>query len=183
MNVLIQGGVYFLSALLLLSGLAKLRDAQFEQAVLGYGLLPPGLARVVAKILPSGEVVLALFLALGPTTLPALMTAGFLLFGFAGAIAINLLRGRDLDCGCMGSSAPTRITWLHVAVNVALGTVAVGIAAARVPGSSATLGGSVSIPAWDHVAVFAACVLILVALQTLRESQRLQRSLHLGTEA
>ena len=47
---------------------------------------------------------------------------------FTGAVAVNLLRGRRIDCGCSGVVADTRITWLTVARNLALTALAVTVA-------------------------------------------------------
>jgi hypothetical protein len=37
--------------------------------------------------------------------------AGALLVGFAGAVSINLVRGRRIDCGCATAPSPRTIGW------------------------------------------------------------------------
>jgi len=74
------------------------RWSAFEGVVANYRLLPDPLVRVVARLLPPGEILPALALAFG---LPGSeLAASALLCLFAAAMAINLARGRThIDCG------------------------------------------------------------------------------------
>ncbi|HYZ77308.1 MAG TPA: MauE/DoxX family redox-associated membrane protein [Gaiellaceae bacterium] len=110
-----------LAVVFLLSGLAKLpRRAEFTQAVRNYRLVPERLGSVIGKVLPPVEVAAGVLLALGLGVRPVAGLLGLFLVGFSGAVAINLLRGRTIDCGCFGPVAQRRITWLTVARNVVL---------------------------------------------------------------
>ena len=91
-----------LAAVFAVAGVAKLRapDA-FAGVVANYRLLPDRLVRPVAWLLPPLEVALALCVLLPVTRVPAAAALCVLLLLFAGAMAVNLRRGRTgIDCGC-----------------------------------------------------------------------------------
>ena len=96
-----------LSLLFLWSASHKLRDAAGFQGVLAnYRLLPDRWIASTVAVLVAAELCVA-----GGLWLPGLgadaacATAGLLAL-YAGAIAINLIRGRrDIDCGCAGVAA------------------------------------------------------------------------------
>ncbi|MCI0635157.1 MAG: DoxX family membrane protein [Actinobacteria bacterium] len=110
-----------LSLLFLRAGLAKLSDREaFERGVVNYQVLPPGVSRSVAQWLPFLEVLYGVLLALGLLQSIAALGLAALIAAFTTAIAINLARGRVIDCGCFGPAAPKAITWWTVARNVLL---------------------------------------------------------------
>jgi hypothetical protein len=111
-----------LSLLLLGAAIHKLRDLRTFRATLAeYRLLPTSVVPVGAKGIAAVELALAVGLHVAPRE--ALAGTVALLVVYAGAIAVNLARGRrDLDCGCGG---PRRaISGKLVARNVALATLA-----------------------------------------------------------
>ncbi len=130
---------WLLAGIFLRSGLAKATGLPaFRLAVGNYGLLPPALVTVVATALPFAEIAAAVFLAVGVLPVMASTALALLLVVFAGAIAVNLARGRVFDCGCAGSAvAPSRISWRHVAADLVLAVAAASIAVA--PPSAAEL--------------------------------------------
>lgn len=108
---------------LLLSGYPKLLyPTDFSLAVYRFHLLPDILVNVVAIYLPWLETVCAVCLLLVPRyRVAALWIVLALLVLFTGSIAINLLRGSAMGCGCFGSSATdVPMSWLNVARNVGL---------------------------------------------------------------
>ena len=111
-------GLIFLTA-----AIAKLRDmARFEGVVANYRLLPPLLVRPVARLLPATELGLALLLPTGWGGVVAGTAAALLLVLFAGAMAINIRRGRRrIDCGCGDHRPGAMLGWGQVARNLALG--------------------------------------------------------------
>jgi uncharacterized membrane protein YphA (DoxX/SURF4 family) len=112
---------WFTAGVFLRAGVVKLGDqADFRAAVANYELLPLRFVPSVATWLPVAEVAGGVLLAAGILTAPAAILLGLLLAAFAAAIAINLARGRSFDCGCSGSSTPSRISWRHVAVDLVL---------------------------------------------------------------
>jgi len=93
-----------LSLLLFWAAGHKLREvAGFRRALAGYRLLPPLLVSPAAVLLIAAEIAVAAGLCLSNFGAAAALAAAALLLLYAGAILINLLRGRrDIDCGCMG---------------------------------------------------------------------------------
>jgi uncharacterized membrane protein YphA (DoxX/SURF4 family) len=134
---------FVLAAVFLGAGLAKLaRPAEFAGAVDAYRLVPAALVRPLATWLPRLEVAAGALLAVGAASRPAALAALVLLLSFAAAIAANLLRGRTIDCGCLGTAAPRRIGWPMVGRNLALAGMALLVAGAapRVLAVPAPLG-------------------------------------------
>lgn len=116
------------AALALLLGIAaigKLRQrARWHDALAAYRLLPDILLAPVALALPIAELATAAGLVAGVA--PAGIAAALLLLVFAGAMAVNLLRGRRaLDCGCNPAARPQPISWALVARNTGLAGLAV----------------------------------------------------------
>ena len=116
------GGVVFMGA-----GLAKLRHrALFPGVVANYRLLPDGLVAPVALLLPLvewalGAGLIAAVLVGGLFALAVGLAAGGLLMVFAGAMAVNLRRGRGhIDCGCGHPELRQPLSWWLVGRNLAL---------------------------------------------------------------
>jgi len=90
-------------ALLWLTAAAhKLRDLrQFVQALAAYDLVPVVLRANVARAIVVLEATIGLTLVASDIALPAVSSAT-LLAAYSVAIGINLVRGRRIDCGCVG---------------------------------------------------------------------------------
>ncbi len=113
MKNFIQNRWVWLAARLLLGGLfmltsiAKMSDIPyFIDEVIGYGLLPIGLARLLGSVLPWVELFIGCALILG--VFVRLMSVAILplsvVFGIAGIYAIVYDSG--IRCGCFGSLIP-----------------------------------------------------------------------------
>jgi Methylamine utilisation protein MauE len=127
--VLVLAGVFGAAAL------AKLRalDA-FVGVVHNYRLVPEPLERWVAYGLPVIELAIAVCVLVPAARAPAALAAAALLALFAGAMAINLGRGRrDIDCGCFATVLRQRLSWPLVVRNLLLAALALLV----VPGLSA----------------------------------------------
>ena len=119
-----------------------------------YRIVPMPAARWIARVLPETELVLAALLLGRVSVTYASIAASGLFALFAGAIALNLLRGRsDIPCGCFGANDSSRIGWGHVARNAVLGSVA--FASAWWPGEP------VAALSDDHVSSVAAAAVTL----------------------
>lgn len=119
-----------LALLLFWAAAHKLRDvAGFRAALAAYELVPRQLVGIVAAALSAAEIGIgAGLLAPGAGAGGALAAAG-LLCVYAGAIAVNLLRGRhDIDCGCVGAAARRPISSALVVRNGLLGLAALASA-------------------------------------------------------
>lgn len=89
----------------------KLRDRDAFRVTLGaYALLPESALALVARVLPLVEIAIAVLLVTPRLGGAGAVLAASLLALYAGAMAINLARGRrDLDCGCMGAHAASKV--------------------------------------------------------------------------
>jgi len=102
----------------------KLSDfTEFTGFVADYQLVPETLVRPVSAAIVALELaIVAGFLIPGGAPLAALIATGLLL-GYAGAMAVNLQRGRDrIECGCGGAAQP--LNWSLIARNGVLAAFA-----------------------------------------------------------
>lgn len=121
---------FVLATIFVLAGTAKLaRRREFAEAVRNYQLLPVWASEVVSRSLPPGELIVGVLLLLGVAPVPVAAVAAFCLLAFSVAIAMNLLRGRRIDCGCFGLVADSQLTWSSVGQNALLLSAALLVAA------------------------------------------------------
>lgn len=108
----------------------KLRDvASFRSALEAYELVPTLWTVPVGAVLIAAEIGVALGLWLPRVAPVAAVAAAALLALYAGAIAVNLARGRrDIDCGCAGPARRQPISRALVARNAVLAAVALASA-------------------------------------------------------
>jgi hypothetical protein len=113
-----------LGLLLLAAALHKLRDPRrFTATLADYRLLPRPLAGVAAALVAGTELLVMAALAAAPRL--GFAGAACLFLVYAGAIAINLARGRrHIDCGCTGPAGSRPISEWLVARNLGLAAVA-----------------------------------------------------------
>jgi hypothetical protein len=95
---------YCVALLFLSAGYAKATALpQFRATMVDYELIPGSLAGIAAVGLVAIEIAIAIAAVFPATARGAMIGAAVLLVVYAGAIGINLARGRrDIDCGCMG---------------------------------------------------------------------------------
>ncbi|NNE18039.1 MAG: methylamine utilization protein MauE [Myxococcales bacterium] len=113
----------------------KLSDrARFAASLEAYALLPAGLVSPISLLLPALECALAIGLVYAPSREPAAIASMALLTLYTGAIAANLWRGRrDIDCGCVASSARIPLSpWLVVRNLGLIGAAALLLAPMRI---------------------------------------------------
>jgi hypothetical protein len=111
-----------------IAAIDKLRHHLFLVGVIAnYRLLPEGLVEPTARLLPLVELAIGVALILGEWRVAPIVAIALLLV-FAGAMAVNLKRGRrDIDCGCGQSVLRQQLSWALVARNLLL----VGLLAPR----------------------------------------------------
>jgi hypothetical protein len=116
------------------AALHKLRaPRQFEEIFAAYGLLPLAFGRLASRAVPLLEAAVAGGLLFDGSRTAATCVGSGLLLGYAGAIAVNLRRGRrDLACGCAGPDDRRPIASWMVWRNIG---IAVLLAAALLPWS------------------------------------------------
>jgi Methylamine utilisation protein MauE len=129
-----------LALLLCWAAVHKLRNvAEFREALAAYELLPRRCVRAAAALLVASELAIGVTLLLPGIGAGAALGAAALLCTYAGAIGINLLRGRrHIDCGCVGAAARRPIGLALVARNGALVVIAL---ASALPATSRRLTG------------------------------------------
>jgi len=158
---------------LILSGAAwhKFGEPQaFLSALAGYRLVPDALLGTTARIVPVLEAALALGLLLPVTRTAALAGTAVLIATYAGAMAINLLRGRSyIDCGCGGATHP--LSWGLVARNALLVAVALAFAGPTAERPLDWIDGITLI-----AGVLAFYVAYLMADELLRQASRMARA-------
>jgi hypothetical protein len=109
-------GLVFLTA-----GVEKYRHrALLPGVIANYRILPEKLVAAASAVLPIAEIAVGAALLVGLTPVPVL--AATLLLGlFAGAMAINILRGRrHIGCGCGRPELKQSLGWHLVARNLLL---------------------------------------------------------------
>jgi hypothetical protein len=99
----------------------------FAGALQAYQLLPGGLVMAVVRLLPWVEIAIGAALLAPVTRAPALWAFAALILLYAGAMAVNLWRGRrQIDCGCGGEVHP--LSWGLVLRNGVLAAAALLVA-------------------------------------------------------
>ena len=144
--------------LLAIAGIDKLRHrALLPGVIANYRLLPEVLVAPAAALLPVVELLVAAGLLAGLAPL-APLAAIVLLLVFAGAMAINIGRGRrHIDCGCGHAGLRQSLGWGQVLRNVAL---AAALLPALAPGRAAL---AMADAAMAMAAGVALCLLLLMA--------------------
>ena len=133
--LILRGLALAYGLLFTLSALHKLGDTQRFRFILSdYRILPEPVLGTASRLLPVLECLLGIgWLAVAVLlSAPALLvvSSALLLIVYAGAIAMNLQRGRAyIDCGCQfgrsarsltGTALPQQLTWWLVARNLLL---------------------------------------------------------------
>ncbi|MBA3690879.1 MAG: DoxX family membrane protein [Actinobacteria bacterium] len=164
------------------AGLTKLtHGAVFAQAVSNYRLVPEWASQPIARTLPMAEVLVGGLLLLGVAqTASSLVVAG-LLGVFAFAVSVNLVRGRSIDCGCLGSGAPSPITWWTVCRNLVLILAALVIAGSPRTALSFQMPWELpvrsSLAAGEAFAIVMAVIATILTERLIMESFRIRRSI------
>lgn len=137
-------------AVLALSGLAKIRSGDVITATARYKLVPEPYLPAFA-LLPWLECALGASLLLGFHARLALVLTATLMAGFAGAIAVNVRRGRLIDCGCRAKRRP--IGWRLVVENLvlSLGCVAAATLTAVPAPLPSVLGQSAALSSMEAI--------------------------------
>lgn len=92
-----------LAVVWLVSGAIKVADpAQFATAVHAYRLFGPGLAGVIAGVVPFVELVLGALLVAGLGTRLVAVVSAVLFVAYIAGVVQAWARGLTIDCGCFG---------------------------------------------------------------------------------
>ena len=104
--------IWSISAFFLVAGILKLVDpVEFGRAILRYQLVGAQLAWIGALWLPWLEVLCALGLNFPSWRRAAICLLLGLLIFFEMVLISALMRGLDIDCGCLGTNAPGSLSF------------------------------------------------------------------------
>ncbi|GAC1350709.1 MAG: hypothetical protein NVS4B9_33540 [Ktedonobacteraceae bacterium] len=118
-----------LGIIFLASAAPKLHHPKgFVLAVMEYRVLPLGLSRFYAYLVPPLELLTALLLLTGIAVRSAAVVLSVLLLSFITAVGINLFWGRDIDCHCFGKATRQPIGWRLLLQDGALLGAAIAVA-------------------------------------------------------
>jgi uncharacterized membrane protein YphA (DoxX/SURF4 family) len=110
-----------LGFIFLYAGMEKITDPEgFARSVNNYKLLPYSAINIIALILPWLEVTAGLLLLFGIAAKENAFILSSLLVVFLVAIAISLLRGLNIDCGCFGTAGGSKVGIQKLVENVLL---------------------------------------------------------------
>jgi putative oxidoreductase len=124
-----------LATVFLYAALSKVRNpSSFVEAVRSYDLLPEAATRTAAIALLSAEFLVGVALMTGFIAAAAIFATPAILAVFFTAVGINLKRGRQIACGCVGDLAETisrrtlaRLSMLLLAALAVVAAAFVGI--------------------------------------------------------
>jgi len=86
------------------AGLLKIIDPHgFAQSIANYNIFPQGMSLFLALVLPWIEVICGIFLISGIFRKASTIIISGSLAIFLILIAVSILRGLDIDCGCFGN--------------------------------------------------------------------------------
>lgn len=112
----------------------KLRTPnETRRTLASYRLFPGHASSLAPFVLASVEVLVALLLLIPALTTAGLVLAASMLGIFATAMAFDLARGDDHDCGCLGGARPVSISWWLVGRNLFVASAALALAATPNP--------------------------------------------------
>jgi uncharacterized membrane protein YphA (DoxX/SURF4 family) len=105
----------------------------FALAIYQYEILPDVLVNLVAIYLPWLEISCAAALAVLPAARRgALLLVAGMLMAFTLALALTVLRGNPVPCGCFGDAENSPSAWTAIARNIGLlALAALGLRATR----------------------------------------------------
>ena len=122
-------GREFLSSIFVISSVSKfLARDRFRDALSSYRLLPERVVTVIARAVPLIEAALAVLLLTGIFPREAAIASASLLSVFSVAIAINLFRGLNFNCGCFGTANTRPAKFDTLARNIGLIAISVALA-------------------------------------------------------
>jgi uncharacterized membrane protein YphA (DoxX/SURF4 family) len=107
------------------SGLAKVGDLQsFAGQIHNFRLMPIPLESLLAMTLPWVELVAAVALLLNIRARSAAVLVFGMMVGFTVAVALALVRGLDIECGCFGTADASTVGLVKILQNVGMTVLA-----------------------------------------------------------
>ncbi len=111
----------FIAVIFIFSGIEKIGDLQnFSYAITNYKLLPVSLVNIFAISLPWLELTAGLLLLFGVCVKENSAIISTLLVIFIVAVAISMMRGLNIDCGCFGTAGGQKVGLIKIGENILL---------------------------------------------------------------
>lgn len=118
---IVRGSQITIGVLFAIAGLAKVGDlSSFAGQIHNFRILPIAAENAMAMTLPWIEIVCALALVTGVRARAGSLLAAGMLVVFTAAVALALVRGLDIACGCFGTADASRVGALKVLENVGM---------------------------------------------------------------
>lgn len=104
---------FLVGFIFLIAAIPKIADpSSFVKSIEAYQLIPTIFINLTALFIPWVELLIGLFLLVGVMLRGSAILSAGLFAAFSIIIAISLLRGLSIDCGCFGpNSSP--LTWMR----------------------------------------------------------------------
>ena len=97
---------FALAVILIFASYDKILDpGGFAKIIYNYRILPENIITVAAIFLPWFEFILGAFLIFGVWMEGTVLMVNILFITFTAAIAVNVARGVNIDCGCFGAGS------------------------------------------------------------------------------
>ncbi len=104
----------FIGVMFIVAAMSKfVYPAEFAENLASYRIVPFWAVNFIAVVMPWLELICGLFLIIGLMTRAVAAMLAFFLFGFTLFIAINVIRGIPISCGCF-DSVGAEISWYKV---------------------------------------------------------------------
>jgi hypothetical protein len=170
---------FALATVLVLAAIPKvLAPERFARVIRNYRLAPDRWSHPLARLVPLMELACAALFFLGLQQRVTAAVAAWMMLVFAGAVTVNLLRGRDIECGCLDLTDHGRITWWVVGRDFALAACAavVLLSPTSVLVIAKTRNADASMSNPDAIALFLATAVFIAATLLPVEARRLHRA-------
>lgn len=121
-------GRIFIAIVFIYAGAEKIADpAGFSKSIYNYRLLPIEIVNLMAISLPWIELISGVLLFFGISVKENSAIIGSLLIVFIIAVAISMVRGLDIDCGCFGKGNP--VGWKKIGENILMTIICLALLA------------------------------------------------------
>jgi uncharacterized membrane protein YphA (DoxX/SURF4 family) len=112
---------YLLGFIFIYAAIEKIAvPEEFAKAIMNYRILPLPTVNMMAIVIPWVELLAGLGLIAGVSIRSnALLILSMLLVFFV-AIAIALIRGLDISCGCFGTASVSKVGWARLGEDAAM---------------------------------------------------------------
>ncbi len=97
----------------------------FAASVHAYELVPDFLVNAAALVIPWLELLCGIFLIVGFKVRASALVILILLVVFTSAMAIALMRGLTIDCGCFGKEHASPVSWIKVLEDIGLALLSI----------------------------------------------------------